>query len=219
MCCSSRCSRDCIRAVLGSSCFHSPQWRRFLSLLEEGSQGILFCFSSRSFICTCSILLILLGIFDCWLLLDETIAREAKQTCFGYGISKFQGLDEKDFLYHKNLKNPKPCSSPPPPLLLSLCTPQFLRSFVNSEPLEVSVVSINAGAFGFCVFFFFFKGIRHFFSCYKSSSFISFQFLLYIFFIYISNAIPKVPYTLPPPCSPTHPLLLLGPGVPLYWCI
>jgi hypothetical protein len=30
--------------------------------------------------------------------------------------------------------------------------------------------------------------------------------LLDIFFIYISNAILKVPYTLPPPCSPTHPL-------------
>jgi hypothetical protein len=37
-----------------------------------------------------------------------------------------------------------------------------------------------------------------------------------IFFIYISNAIPKVPYTLPQPCSPTHPLPLLGPGIPLY---
>jgi hypothetical protein len=34
-----------------------------------------------------------------------------------------------------------------------------------------------------------------------------------IFFIYISNAILKVPYTLPQPCSPTHPLPLLGPGV------
>jgi hypothetical protein len=43
--------------------------------------------------------------------------------------------------------------------------------------------------------------------------------LLDIFFIYISNAIPKVPYTLPPSCSPTHPLLLLGPGIPLYWGI
>jgi hypothetical protein len=41
-------------------------------------------------------------------------------------------------------------------------------------------------------------------------------FLLDIFFIYISNAIPKVPYTLSPPCSPTHPLPLLGPGIPLY---
>ena len=44
--------------------------------------------------------------------------------------------------------------------------------------------------------------------------------LLDIFFIYISNAIPKVvPYTLPPPCSPTHPLPLLGPGIPLNWGI
>jgi hypothetical protein len=42
------------------------------------------------------------------------------------------------------------------------------------------------------------------------------KFLLGIFFIYISNAIPKVPYTLPSPCSPTYPLPLLGPSVPLY---
>jgi hypothetical protein len=42
-------------------------------------------------------------------------------------------------------------------------------------------------------------------------------FLLDIFFIYISNAIPKVPYTLPLLCSPTYPLLLPGPGIPLYW--
>ena len=40
-----------------------------------------------------------------------------------------------------------------------------------------------------------------------------------IFFIYISNAIPKVPYTLPTPSSPTQSLPLLGPGVPLYWGI
>jgi hypothetical protein len=44
-------------------------------------------------------------------------------------------------------------------------------------------------------------------------------FLLDIFFIYISDTIPKVPYTLPLPCSPTHPLLLLGPDIPLYWGI
>jgi hypothetical protein len=43
------------------------------------------------------------------------------------------------------------------------------------------------------------------------------QFLINIFFIYISNSIPKVPYILPPPCSPTHPLP--GPGIPLYWGI
>jgi hypothetical protein len=51
-----------------------------------------------------------------------------------------------------------------------------------------------------------------------------FIFLLDIFFIYISNVIPfpgfpfKNPLSLPhSPCSPTHPLLLHGPGVPLYW--
>jgi hypothetical protein len=38
------------------------------------------------------------------------------------------------------------------------------------------------------------------------------NFLLGIFFICISNAIMKVPYTLPPPCSSSHPLPLLGPG-------
>jgi hypothetical protein len=48
-----------------------------------------------------------------------------------------------------------------------------------------------------------------------------FPILINNFFIYISNAIEKVPYTLPPPlpCSPTHPFPLLGPGVPLYWGI
>jgi hypothetical protein len=49
--------------------------------------------------------------------------------------------------------------------------------------------------------------------------FLFFYFLLDIFFIYISNAILKVPYTLPLPCSPTHQLLLPGPGIPLYWGI
>jgi hypothetical protein len=49
--------------------------------------------------------------------------------------------------------------------------------------------------------------------------FFSTVFLLDIFFIYISNAIPKVSYTLPLPCSPTHPLPLLGPDIPLYWGI
>jgi hypothetical protein len=49
--------------------------------------------------------------------------------------------------------------------------------------------------------------------------FFFFYFLLDIFFIYISNAIPKVPYTLPLTCSPTHSLPLLGPGIPLYWGI
>ena len=34
------------------------------------------------------------------------------------------------------------------------------------------------------------------------------------YFIYISKAILKVPYRLPLPCSPTHSLLLPGPGIP-----
>jgi hypothetical protein len=41
----------------------------------------------------------------------------------------------------------------------------------------------------------------------------------FAFVFYISNAIPKVPYTLPLPCSPTHPLPILGPGIALYWGI
>ena len=44
--------------------------------------------------------------------------------------------------------------------------------------------------------------------------FVHIYFLLDIFFIYISNAIPKAPYTLPWPCSTTHPLLLAGPDIP-----
>jgi hypothetical protein len=53
----------------------------------------------------------------------------------------------------------------------------------------------------------------------RLSFFLKFFYLLDIFFIYISNAIRKVAYTLPPPCSPPHPLPLLGPRVPLYWAI
>jgi hypothetical protein len=51
---------------------------------------------------------------------------------------------------------------------------------------------------------------------YNFSLFFYQNFLLDIFFIYISNAIQKVPYTLLLPCSPTHPLPLLGSGIPLY---
>jgi hypothetical protein len=43
-------------------------------------------------------------------------------------------------------------------------------------------------------------------------------FLLHIFLNYISNAISKVPHTLPPTSLPTHSQFF-GPGVPLYWGI
>jgi hypothetical protein len=51
-------------------------------------------------------------------------------------------------------------------------------------------------------------------------------FPLDIFFIYISNVIPFLSFPSedplfpsPSPCSPTHPLQLPGPGIPLYWGI
>jgi hypothetical protein len=47
-------------------------------------------------------------------------------------------------------------------------------------------------------------------------------FYLFIrYFLYIHfKCCPKISlYPPPPPCSPTHPLLLLGPGIPLYWGI
>jgi hypothetical protein len=52
------------------------------------------------------------------------------------------------------------------------------------------------------------------------------RFLFDIFFIYISNVIPfpgftsENPLSPPPsPCSPTYPLPLPVPGIPLYWGI
>jgi hypothetical protein len=57
-------------------------------------------------------------------------------------------------------------------------------------------------------------------------NFYYFPFLLDILFIYISNVISipgfpsENPLSPPPcPCSPTHPLLLPGAGIRLYWDI
>jgi hypothetical protein len=72
----------------------------------------------------------------------------------------------------------------------------------------------------FEIFLFFFLDLFFIFIFYYYIiAFLFIYFLLDIFFIYISNAIPKVPYTLPPLCSLTHPLPLLGPCIPLYWGI
>jgi hypothetical protein len=53
-----------------------------------------------------------------------------------------------------------------------------------------------------------------------------FSFFLDIFFVYILNVIPFPDFPSenplspsPSSCSPTHPLLLPGPGIPLYWGI
>ena len=52
-----------------------------------------------------------------------------------------------------------------------------------------------------------------------------FSFFKDIFFIYILNIIPflgfpsEAPIIRPSPCSPTHPLLLPCPGIPLHWGI
>jgi hypothetical protein len=61
-----------------------------------------------------------------------------------------------------------------------------------------------------------YRNVRAWTLIYQAPVLLFFQFLFDIFFIYISNAIPEVPYTLPPPppCSPTKTLLLLGPGIP-----
>jgi hypothetical protein len=73
------------------------------------------------------------------------------------------------------------------------------------------VIVFNGWVVFYCV------NVPHF--LFFSSLFFFILFLLDIFFIYIPNAILKVPYTSPPHCSPTHPLPLLGLGVPLYWGI
>ena len=57
-------------------------------------------------------------------------------------------------------------------------------------------------------------------SCNNTLTITAFSFifsLLDIFFTYISNVIPFPGFL--SPCSPTHPLLLPGPGIPLYWGI
>jgi hypothetical protein len=47
----------------------------------------------------------------------------------------------------------------------------------------------------------------------------SFLLLLDIFFITFQMLSQKSPIPSPQPCSPTHSLPLLGPGIPLYWRI
>jgi hypothetical protein len=85
---------------------------------------------------------------------------------------------------------------------------KMMSTFPSSQTLEAKALSVLKGQ----MFTVIEKHTENYFGSF-------FLLLLGIFFIYISNAIPKVPYTLPPPCSPTHPLRLPGPGIPLYWGI
>jgi hypothetical protein len=47
--------------------------------------------------------------------------------------------------------------------------------------------------------------------------------IIFFFFYYFPHlhfkCYPEIPLYPPPPCSSTHPLLLPGPGIPLYWGI
>jgi hypothetical protein len=75
-----------------------------------------------------------------------------------------------------------------------------MGSFSFQPPQVPFTVTLGFHTLFVCLFVFFFSYFLYF--------------LLDIFSIYISNAIPKVPYTLPLPSYPTHPLQLLGPGIP-----
>jgi hypothetical protein len=72
----------------------------------------------------------------------------------------------------------------------------------------------------FLFFFFSFHSIEYtvlFFNLFFFKFLFIYIFKLGILFIYISNAMPKVPHTPPPlpyPLTPTS-----GPGIPLYWGI
>jgi hypothetical protein len=80
-----------------------------------------------------------------------------------------------------------------------------------------SPMNINILFFYFYYYFFNDKNQNILFS-YIAKGIQTFFILLGIFLVYIFNAIPKVP-PYPPPQSPTHPLPIFGPGVPLYWGI
>jgi hypothetical protein len=94
----------------------------------------------------------------------------------------------------------------------------FVCFLMFHSPHELRMLTVLLNHFYVTAVGFFF--IRYFlhlhFKCYFFFYFLLRHFLLDIFFIYISNAIPKALYTLPPPRSLTHPLLLPGSGIPLY---
>jgi hypothetical protein len=46
-----------------------------------------------------------------------------------------------------------------------------------------------------------------------------FFFIRYFLHLHFKCYLESSLYPIPPTCSPTHPLALLGPGIPLYWSI
>jgi hypothetical protein len=120
-------------------------------------------------------------------------------------------------------------STPPASPPVSDSTPNFpFPSHISSKflPLPPVIISfplksgIEASSFGpFCLLYFkLFFFFYFFFGC-------QINFLIDLFFIYISNVIPfpglpsKIPIHPHSRCSPTHPLLLPCPGIPLHWGI
>jgi hypothetical protein len=96
-----------------------------------------------------------------------------------------------------------------------------LQKLCNFMRLHLSILDLRSLApTTFCHYYYFnhICSLLFFPSMLASSFFFHYYFLLGIFFIYISNAIPKVPHTLPSH-SPTHPHPILGTGIPLYWGI
>jgi hypothetical protein len=96
-----------------------------------------------------------------------------------------------------------------------------IRGSQLEGPLSTGSIDNFPQIFYFILFYFIFPCVKYtiLFSHGKMLILWSYFYLFFFFIIYISNAILKVPYTLPPPCFPTHPLPLLGPGVPLHWGI
>jgi hypothetical protein len=83
-------------------------------------------------------------------------------------------------------------------LILNLTAPAIDVLFRNHSPVPISL---------------------RLFLTFCSISFSVSGFYFFTFFIYISNTIPKASYTLPMPCSTSHPFMLPGPGILLYWGI
>jgi hypothetical protein len=145
-------------------------------------------------------------------------------------LFELKGLSQITFVPMKPLLLPLPLPSPSPnlplnlPLSISLSSLLYASLFLTlslnlsfSDSLSPSLPLSSLFSVYLSISLWFFLSLFFYTSSHIQPWLLFFNnFLLDIFFIYISNAIWKVPYTLPLPCSPTHPLPFLGPGIPLY---